>query len=151
GGGIEHLPAVGWSENVQHLQTRVHMPPGWPILSASGVDSMSETWPSNWDLFALFFVVVVALSFGKLLTPGWGGLALLTLVLTHGENGAPFASWLFVVAGIALCRVIPPGWFRRILVAATGAAGIALLLIVVAFAVQQIRAALYPQIEGTED
>lgn len=145
-GDVRKLRAVGWSEDVEQLGTTIHVPPGWRVLSASGVDSISETWLASWDLFALFFVLIVALSIGKLVHPGWGLLALIALVLSHDEAGAPFASWLVVVIGVALCRVVPRGWFRHLLAAATGAAGVVLGVIVLSFAVTQVRLALYPQV-----
>jgi hypothetical protein len=148
---FRELPAVGWSQDVQTLETRVHVPPGWRILSASGVDSMSETWLATWDLFALFFVLVVALSIAKLANPGWGLLALVTLVASHGEAGAPFATWLCLVVGIALCRVVPKSWFRQAIVLYTAGAAVAVTLTVVSFGVGQVRAALYPQVEMSDD
>jgi hypothetical protein len=145
-GDVRKLRAVGWSEDVQQLSTQINVPPGWRILSASGVDSISETWLSSWNLFALFFVLVVALSIGKLVGPGWGLLALFALTLSHDEAGAPFASWLVLVVGVALCKVVPRGWFRHLVTAFTAISGVVLGIIVIGFAVTQVRSALYPQV-----
>lgn len=149
-GDVSQLRAVGWSEDVQQLGTVIHVPPGWRILSASGVDSISETWLSSWDLFALFFVLVLALSIGKLVHPLWGLVALAALTLSHDEPGAPFASWLVLVVGVALCRVVPRGWFRHLVAAFTLVSGVVLGVLVVSFAVGQVRSALYPQV-GVHD
>jgi hypothetical protein len=146
-GGIRELAAVGWSEDIQQLGTQVHVPPGWRLLSASGVDSVSETWLSSWDLFALFFVLVVALATARLTHPVWGALALVTMVLTHGEPGAPAAIWLVLVTAIALLKVIPRGAFRHVIVVAAALSAAALVVLVTTFSVAQIRAALYPQVE----
>ena len=44
---------------------------------------------------------------------GWGALALVTLTLVWHEPFAPRWVWLYLLASVALLRVLPPGRFRR--------------------------------------
>ena len=140
------LPAVGWSEDVQQLSAALHLPPGWSLFSARGVDEV-QTWLSSWDLFGFFFVLLVSLAVMKLVGPRWGLLALFTLAICYHEAEAPLGIWFFLLAAVALLRVVPQGRLRLMMGAVFAGSVIALLLIAVPFAVQQIRAGLYPQLE----
>jgi hypothetical protein len=139
------LPAVAWSENVEQLSSTLFLPPGWELLTVSGVDSVSQTWLSRWNLFALFYVLVVAIAVARLDRPVWGGLALLALVIAHEEPDAPHFSWGVVLLSIALLHGLPAGRFRQLVRVIAVVAGCFLLWSTLSFSVSQIRAALYPQ------
>lgn len=140
------LPAVGWSTGVESLSTTLHLPPGWTILGARGVDTLRGTWTSRWTLLGFFFVLLAAFATYRLFGTQQAILAAATLVLTHGEPGAPFYIWLSLLGATALRRVAPEGklgsvgriWF---LVSA-----VLLVLILVPFARDQVRDALFPQV-----
>ena len=101
------LPAVGWSSGVEQLQATLHLPPGWTVLGARGVDRLPGAWTARWTLLGFFFVLIVTLAVHRLLGRGPAVVALLALVLTHGEDGAPFVVWISLVAALAL-----GGWLR---------------------------------------
>ncbi|MEN9579025.1 MAG: hypothetical protein RJA70_2034, partial [Pseudomonadota bacterium] len=143
--GTRTIPAVGWSENMQQLETQVHVPPGWQLLSASGVDDVSNEWLSNWDLFSLFFVLMLSLAVSKLTQPLWGALTLVTLVLTQDQAEAPRWLWMCLITAIALLRILPSAWPRKLVVGGTFGIAAWLVIVVVGFSVQQARTALYPQ------
>ncbi len=144
-GAHRAFPAVGWSEDVQQLSAQVHVPPGWQLINASGVDGLSETWISSWDLFSLFFVLIVSAAIWQLTHASWGALALLTMVLTHDQADAPSVLWACLVGVIALLRVTPAGILRRIIVVVgVGFAG-ALLVVLVNYVSSEVRTALFPQ------
>jgi hypothetical protein len=140
------LPAVAWSENVEHLGMELNLPPGWQLFGVGGADSVSESWLSRWDLFAVFFVLVVAVAVAKLDRPLWGVLALLALVVGHGEAHAPRFIWALVLLAIALLKGLPAGRFRQVVRAFGLVASVVLLGSSVSFGVSQIRLALYPQV-----
>jgi hypothetical protein len=146
--GSRALPAVGWSESADTLVTQLHLPPGWELLGASGVDQVDHTWLANWDLLGLFFVLVVTFATARLTHVSVGALALLTLTLLHNQNDAPKALWLAVLAAIALLRVVPPGKFRRALRWTGFCIGAALLYVVSIFSVDQLRLAIFPQTQS---
>lgn len=142
------LPAVAWSENVEQLGANLHLPPGWQLLGASGADSVSDSWLSRWDLFALFFVLVIAVAVAKLDRWAWGALALLALLLAHGEPDAPRFLWAAMLLSIALLTGLPAGRFRQLVRALALGASLLLLGSSVSFGVSQIRAAMYPQVDS---
>lgn len=141
------LPAVGWSQDVQSLETTLHLGPGYSLLAAQGVDRVSESWLQDWDLYDFFFVLVIAIAALRLVGKRAAVLALVTLVLCHQASDAPGAVWLALLAWIALLRVLPSGWFRNLARLGYAATAIALLLIAVPFVVHQARIALYPQLD----
>jgi hypothetical protein len=145
------LPAVAWSENVEQLATTLHLPPGWQLLGAAGADSVSQSWLSRWDLFAVFLVLVVAVAVAKVDTWAWGALALLALLVAHGEPHAPRFVWVAILGCIALLAALPAGRFRQLVRGLAFIVGLVLLESTLSFAVSQIRAALYPQVQDVED
>jgi hypothetical protein len=140
------IPAVGWSTGVEQLQATLHVPPGWSVLGARGVDRLPDTWTSRWNLLSFFFVLIVTLAVYRLFGPWPGVLALAALVLLHGEPGAPSVVWLSLVAAIALQRVAPAGRMRQLARLWFLASAAVLVVIVVPFARDEVKAALFPQV-----
>ncbi|HEX9619396.1 MAG TPA: hypothetical protein VF989_04635, partial [Polyangiaceae bacterium] len=140
--------AVGWSEDVQSLSARLQLPPGWRLFAATGVDSAPGTWFASWDLFALFFVLVVALAVARLSTPAWGVATLAALVLCHGESGAPKYVFIGLLGGWALLSVIPRGRARSAVRLGWFASALTFGVLLIDFSVDQVRHAIYPQIDA---
>lgn len=138
------LPAVGWSEDVQSLSAKLHLPAGWTLLAASGVDEVPGTWIDKWNLWSIFFVLVISLAIGRLSTVPLGLVALVTLTLCYHEVGAPFGAWMLFIPLLALRRVIPPGRIQKVTSAAFWLSVVVLVLVAVPFAVTQLRNSLYP-------
>ena len=140
------FPAVGWSENIERLSARLRLPPGWDVLAISGVDDTSQTWLSRWDVFAIFFVALIAIAALRLLGPLWGLIALLALTLTFHQAGAPLFIWVVLLSLLALRRVVTnPSWSRGLTTLWWGA-GVALVLIAAPFCVSQLRSGLFPHV-----
>lgn len=144
------IAAIGWSEDVKSLSARLRLPPGYQLFAVSGVDRAPGTWLESWDLFAFFFVLIVALATWKLSSWPWGLLALVTLVTCHGEEAAPKYLFIVLLAAWALLRVLPQGRLRWWLRATFAVAALAFVVVWVGFAVNQVRAALYPQLASPE-
>jgi hypothetical protein len=142
----EAIPAVGWTTGVEQLQATLHVPPGWSVFGATGVDRLPGTWTSRWTLLGFFFVLIVTLAVHRLFGLRPAVLALAALVLTHGEPGAPSAIWLSLVAAIALQRVAPAGWIPRLARLWFLASAVVLVALAVPFAGDQVRDALFPQV-----
>ncbi|MBW2731517.1 MAG: hypothetical protein JRH20_03935, partial [Deltaproteobacteria bacterium] len=145
--GSGDFPAVGWNHDVQSLSATLHLPPGWQLFSVSGVDNAPGSWIGRWTLLDMFMVLVLALALGRLF--GWklGVLALVTLVLTFTEGDAPRWIWPFVIAFEALRRVLPGGWFQKIVVGVQLCCVLGLLAISIPFVLQQVRQGMYPALE----
>jgi hypothetical protein len=144
--GSKELPAVGWSEAVQELDTTVHLPPGWKLLSARGVDELPGTWWDKWDLFGFFFVLIVSLTIGKLTRWYFGVIALITLVLSHHEQGAPFAVWAALLVSLGLLKVLPKGKLRFAGKVLWWGSVLWLVVVLVPFSVTQVRLGMFPQV-----
>ena len=145
-GASRTLPAVGWNHDVDELAVTLHLPPGWTLLSASGVDTLHGTWVEGWTLLGFFVVLLVALATGKLFGWPWGLVALLALVACHDAEGAPFFEWMALLATAGLLRVLPAGKVRWLVRAAWAGAALTTLVAVLPFAAQQVRQGIYPQI-----
>jgi hypothetical protein len=146
-GDLNQIPAVGWAFTPTTLQTQLNLPPGWRLIAAIGPDSASSTWLGNWSLLDIFIVLVLALSFGRL----WGVLsglgALVALALIYHEPNAPQLVWLNVLIPIALLRVLPGGRIKQLTQCYRNAGLLLLLVVCLVFTVQQVRSAIYPQLE----
>lgn len=143
------MSAVGWATDVTSLSAVLHLPPGWTLLAGTGVDNLDGSVLDQWTLFDLFFVLVVALAAARLVGLPWGAVTLLALVLSRHEPNAPQWMWAVLVALIALERVVPEGWPRKL---ATGSrwAGVGLLaILLLPFSVDQLQEGLFPALEHT--
>lgn len=147
---IRTVPAIGWNENFQRVQTNLNLPPGWRLFSVSGADSTSNaTWIEKWTLLDIFLVLIGALAINRLLGSKWAAIALVTFVLTWHESAAPQYIWLAVIAALGLVKVAPPGQLRRVSVIFRYATLLALIVIVLPYVVDTVRTAIYPQLEKT--
>ncbi len=141
------LPAVGWQVDANRLDATLNLPPGWTLLTGTGVDSLDGSVLDQWTLFDLFFVLVLAMAVGRLVGLRWGLVALAGLVLGRHSAGAPQWSWAAVVVLAALVRVLPDGWWRQGARALRVVAVVALAGILVPFAVDQVQTGLFPALE----
>src|SRR5690606_34533906 len=142
------LSAVGWSEDASTLSAVFHLPPGWDVFSVSGVDDTSATWLSRWDLFDVFYLLLVTFSMFRLTGNIGGAACAVALVLCHEEAGASEYIWSPLVALAALLSLIKEGRFRSWLSFGFPVVGIFALISVVAFSVDQVRLALFPHLES---
>ena len=145
------LAAVGWSTDVQKLSAVLHLPPGWTLLSATGVDKLPTTWTDSWDLLDFFFVLMLSLGFAKLLGKGWGLATAALLVVCHGQPDAPGGVLLAALACLALLAVLPQGRFRKGINFIYACVLIGLVVEVVPFCADQIRHGIYPQVASPVD
>jgi hypothetical protein len=145
------LSAVGWDHDFQSLSGVLHLPPGWRLWAATGVDQVSDTWLQRWSLLDFFLVLIIALAVYRLRSWRWGVAALITMALIFHEPGAPRLVWLHLLAVLAVLPLLPSGWFKR-LVQLWGIGTVVVLLVTaVPFVVQQIRWGLYPQLAPASD
>ncbi|MCK6527084.1 hypothetical protein L6R50_05790 [Myxococcota bacterium] len=148
-GGPGRLPAVGWQTDVQSLTARLHLPPGWMLLGASGVDAAGGAWIESFTLFDLFFVLLVTLAFGRLLGWRWAAVALLGLLFSRKEPGAPAWLWAGLLVTTALLRVTTARrGFRSTARLAHGGLLVALFLVLISFAERRVKEGLFPVLGG---
>ncbi len=144
---LGRIPATGWDQDFHRVTAELNLPPGWLLFSASGVDNVPQTWLQRWTLLDLFMVLILSLAILRLWNWRWGLLALTTLTLVWHQPLAPQFVWVNVLIAIALLRVVPSGNFHRVVIWYRNLSLLGLALIVIPFAVQQVRLGLYPQLE----
>ncbi len=144
----QQLPAVGWTHDFQSVNATLHLPPGWRLFSAIGVDEIPDTWLKQWTLLDLFIVLILAGATGRLWGKRWGLLMLVMALLTYHEIGAPRWVWLNIIAAMALLRVLPEiSKFSRLVRMYRNLSLFSLLVIAIPFMMQQARQSLFPQLE----
>ncbi|MDB4996359.1 MAG: hypothetical protein JWM74_3791, partial [Myxococcaceae bacterium] len=144
------IPAVSWAHDFHQVSGSLHLPPGWRLFHASGVDEVPSTWVRHWSLLELFLALIVAIGIGRLHGLRWGAIALVTLASTFPEDGAPKWLWLFVLASEALFRVVPVGRIKSALAYVRVGAIVIVALVALPFAVQQVRESLYPALADAD-
>lgn len=144
---FNNFAVTGWQRDFNSVSARLNLPPGWMLLHAAGADSASGSWLANWNLWAIFLVLIVAAASWRLLGALAGIVALLALLLTYHAQHAPVFFWLAALVGVALLRVLPEGQWRKILGIYNGVVFVALALLLLSFAVDQTRRSVYPQLE----
>jgi hypothetical protein len=143
-GPARAFPVAGWAHDFQSVSATLELPPGWRLLHASGADAVSDTWLGHWSLLDLFLVLVSSLAAAKLFGTRAGALTLVALGLSVTEPEAPAWLWLAVLLGEALARALGDGKLGRVVRLFQLGVWLALVLVVVPFAVQQVRAGLFP-------
>jgi hypothetical protein len=142
------LPASGWAVSVDALQAQLQLPPGWRLLHAQGPTRADGSWVSRWTLWDFFFVLLAALAAYRLL--GWrvGALLAVALVLTwHTPGSPPAVLWFGLLALTALAQVLPPGRLQGAFARGRIAVAVLLALVLLPFAVDQVRESIYPSLE----
>jgi hypothetical protein len=155
------VPAVGWNHDFHSVTGTLHLPPGFRLLHASGVDDVASTWIKHWTLFELFLALVLTIGVARLYGARWGAVALATFVTTFPEDDAPKYVFVLVLLCEALFRATrrafpaPPdlpsrGLVRaeRILRGARAIAGTALVLLTIVFVVDDVRHGLFPALDA---
>jgi hypothetical protein len=147
-GSNSNFPVGGWLQSFQKIETTLHLPPGWRLFSASGVDNTPNTWLQNWTLLDFFLVLILSMAITRLWNFYWGLIALVTFTLIWQEPlDAPRFVWINVLIAIALLRVVPKNNLRRIIMGYRNLSLLALVIISVPFMVQEVRTGIYPQLE----
>jgi hypothetical protein len=150
-GKPSRIPAVSWAHDFQSVAAVLHLPPGFKLVHASGVDIVETTWVKAWTLFELFLVVILTVAMARLWGPIVGGSALCALVLTFQEDGAPRWLWVTVVVLAALHRVLPPAFegraVARVLRWLRLGTAVVVALVALGFSIRQVRVGMYPVLE----
>ncbi|NOT67266.1 MAG: hypothetical protein HOP04_02850 [Methylophilaceae bacterium] len=141
------LSATGWALDVNQLGATLNLPPGWQLLHVSGADRAVGSWVAQWTLLDFFLLLITALVVSRLLGRVWGFVTLLMLVLVYQVPDAPTWVWLNLLAVLTLLRVLPLGQLRNAALTYRWLALAAVVLVLVPFAVQQVRQTLYPVLE----
>ncbi|NQD38519.1 hypothetical protein HPT27_15965 [Permianibacter sp. IMCC34836] len=143
------MPATGWQNRFDSAQLQLHLPPGYRLLAAQGVDSAPDSFLERWNLLDTFVLVLTAVLIYKLYGVLWSLLMLVGFAILYHEPDMPI--WLLPNAALALlaCRYASGKllvWLSRYRALSLAA----LLLILVPFFAGQISALLHPQLEARD-
>jgi hypothetical protein len=142
------IPSAGWQLPLESIDATLHLPYGYRLLGATGVDRSPDSWVAQWSLLDLFVVALIALLAGRLFGWPWALLAAGYLALAQHESAAPLWTLAVTLALALLLRALPEGRLR--LAARVGAVAIFALAVLwtLPFAAAQLQYALHPQLEG---
>ena len=141
------MPAAGWRSDLASMTATLNLPPGYKLLAALGVDEAPASWAGRWRLLDFFLLLVITLGVARLFGRRAAAVALLALLLSFHEPGAPVWPWLNLLAAVALARAAPPGRLQHAARSYRLASFALLLILLLPFAAGQIRIALHPQLE----
>jgi hypothetical protein len=142
------LSVSGWQEDFQSMSARVHLPPGWRLLAASGVDNATPTWLGEWSVWDVFLLLIAVAAVGKVIGWGWSVVALVALGLVYPESPVLLFLVLNVVAAVALVRLLETGNLRVWVESYVRLSALVLVVATLPFVVQQVRLSIYPQLEN---
>ncbi|KRE84748.1 hypothetical protein ASG75_12720 [Rhodanobacter sp. Soil772] len=142
------IPSSGWQLPLESIDATLHLPYGYRLLGAIGVDRSPDSWVGQWSLLDLFVVALITLLAGRLLGWPWALLAAGYLALAQHESSAPLWTLAVTLALALLLRALPEGRLRT--AARAGAVAIFVLAVLwtLPFAAAQLQYALHPQLEG---
>ena len=146
--GAKQLSATGWQSDADALNVTLNLPPGWRLFALFGADWVRGDWLTAWTLLDLFLLLVFSLAVLRLWGIGIAILAFLALGLSYHEPGAPRYIWLVLLVPLALLRVVPAGWGRRLINLGKWLTILALVFLLAPFVGRQVQQALYPQLEN---
>ena len=141
------LKVTHWQHDFDSVEGQLMLPPGWLLLSASGVDQVQQDWLRQWSLLDLFMVLLISLSFYRLWHWRWGLIALPGLTLCWHLQGAPHFLWLYTLALVALVRLLPSGKLQAVTQMGRNLLFLALTISLLLFAAHQFQLVLHPQLE----
>jgi hypothetical protein len=150
------LSVTGWQADFDRVSIELGLPPGWRLLHASGPDVVTGSWVASWSLWDFFFLALLLAASYRL--HGVVAAAVLgsALILAWHRPGAPTWVWLVLLGFTGLLRLAESvgrdrgervAYFARLGGWATLAVIVVMLL---PFAVQELRAALYPALESAQ-
>jgi len=139
------IPVTGWKMDMKQVNVTLNLPPGWRLFYAEGADR-ATTWIARWTLLDVFLILILFFGAGRL--HGWGrALAILAaMIILYHEPGTPVMIWLVLLATAALLRTSHHR-FSRTVRRLHILAAICAIIMLVPFSVQQVRKAIYPQLE----
>jgi hypothetical protein len=146
-GKISSLPATGWDHDFQKVKGQLHLPPGWKLLNATGIDNIPRTWVKRWTLLDFFMVLIFTIALAKLFSTPLAGIAFITLVLTYHEPGAPRYVWPALLIGFTLLKYLPDGAFKKGVKLYQCITLLILVILFIPYAIHALRIGIYPQLE----
>ena len=139
----------GWDADIDQYSATLHLPPGWRVLHASGVDQVWGTWLSKWDLWDVFLLLIIISVTRKLMGNRIAALSAVTFLIALHEPGTPLGIIPLLLILIALLPLVS-GKLKTGLRNAGLVFMASLVLLMIGFAVDRFRLAIYPSLEQAQ-
>lgn len=146
-GSVRSLPVSGWQADFNEVGAVLGLPPGWRLIHAGGADRAEGSWISRWTLWDFFFVLLLTVAAHRLYGLKAAALLGAGLVLSWHLPDAPHRLWLALLICAALARAAAQHRLGRYALWAERACLGLILLVLLPFAVHQVRSSLYPSLE----
>ncbi len=143
--------ANGWLVDAQSLGATLHLPPGWRLLWAEGVDSAPDSWLERWSLWNIFVLVFAVVLAFRFLRPMFAVLALSGLLLLLPTHEGLAVGWLIAIGAVAIVRRFPEGRLVAISRTVTWIWLVITSLATLGLAVSSAQQTVYPQLEAHND
>ena len=143
---IRQFNAVGWQSDASHFSANIHLPPGWRALHATGVDGVEGTWVQQWNLWDIFWLMMLIAVANKLLGIKGAILMAVTLLFSFHEDQAPTVLWAVLLLLIGLLA-LPIGKYKVWVSRAALLPVFILAISILVFSVSALRLAFYPSLE----
>ena len=141
------LPMSAWNQELNYLDTELHLPPAHLLLHADGFDYVLGSWLSHWNILQVFLVILATVCVYHLLSWRYAIASAILLITASHEPHAPH----FLVISTTIFLLLK-GWTNNakaqnflkpfVLISA-----ILLFVQFLAFAFIQLQSAIYPQLE----
>jgi len=143
-----NMSVSGWQSNFERVSLTLNLPPGNKLFAVFGADSVSDSWWSNWSIWASFIVLLAAFTVSRLISIGVGVLTALMLILTYQEAGVPILAMGNFILAIAI-KKHQPFTSLKAFVNAYWAMSVAVVVgAVLFFSAMQLRTVIHPQLES---
>ncbi|MDX5299686.1 MAG: hypothetical protein LPK85_12140, partial [Gammaproteobacteria bacterium] len=141
-----NLPVHGWAVAFDTVSWQLQLPPGWRLLSATA-EQVRGSWLERWTIWDVFLVLLTVAAAGRVLGRRWAFVALPMAVLLYPESPGLISALLVVLAMLALVRLPLRGMGARLVRGMHLLAQLALVVGTLSLVVEQVRLAIYPQLE----
>jgi hypothetical protein len=142
------VPVTGWQQSFDRVDTTLHLPYGYRLIAAPGADGASaNVWVERWTILDIFLAAFFTLLAWRLFGAAGGLATAVYLTLAMPEPASPVHSFAAVVILALLHRAMPEGRLRKLFVSSERVALLCFVAAAVVFIPEQIRYALYPQLE----
>ena len=144
------MPASGWNQPFDSANASLHLPPGYRLFGATGVDQAGGSWVARWTLLDLFLASIVLLLAWRLRDASIAVALFGWLLWSWHEPDAPRITLLLALGLVLALRYVPAGRWQR----ALGWLQRGLLVLValwsLSFAATQLTWAIFPQLEESD-
>lgn len=137
-----------WQLDVDKAEINLHLPPGYRLFYAGGVDRVSHAYLTSWNLWDIFISTIFIVMLVRVFHWQAGIVGLSYVLLTHKIPGAPEVLWLLVLLGCySATRYLSEGRLYKVMRVSYMGVGALLILSFLGFSVDQARQTFYPQLE----